>query len=147
MNALLSTHVEQVRIGADSGRGERASGFRHHTVGQANRTIPPVIVAGAEQPGTHGEAGVERKRIGQAQLGHIQGGLFLGDADESNQVVDHLGDTERSESGAVSLEKQLDLSGGWLALEKREHRKSVQDAHPFFRLSASASSDLASRRA
>lgn len=98
-------------IGRGESRPETASGLRSDAVGDAHRSVGPVVVARPHQTGTEREVGVDGKRVGDPELRDVQHGLFFGGADDSDQVVDDLGKAQRGQHGIAAFEELAHVRG------------------------------------
>ncbi len=93
-------------VSADLGR---------HAVRQADRTTCPVVAASAEAAGRCGQLAIDHDGVVKTQLREIEACfLFIG-ASKPNEVVDHLGDSARSERTA-GIDELVDFASGRFVL-------------------------------
>lgn len=82
-----------------------------HAVGQADCPSPTVIATGPQPTRPACQISVDRERSRQAKLGQIEHRVLLVDADQSDQVVEHLGDAEHRERRQRSSASRRTTSG------------------------------------
>ena len=102
-------------------------GFRGDAVGHADGAAFAVVVAGAESAGGGGDVWGDGDAIEQAELGHIEGCIFLVGSDDTNQMVEDLGDSDGGQVGVARFQDGLHLGGGWFSLEEGEDGVGVED--------------------
>jgi hypothetical protein len=54
-------------------------------------------------------------------LREVEDGFLLGHTDDPYEVVHDLGNAERGQCCATGIDESSDVSGGWFALEQRQH--------------------------
>lgn len=109
-----------LRVGCGSGS---------NAVGEADRTSGAVVVAGAEESCSSAQPFVDADRVEEPELSEVERGVLIAGADDSHEVIEHLGDTDRGERSGGFFEESLDVGGSGFALEQSEHRIGVEDGH------------------
>lgn len=91
------THVQEVWIRRGERLGRAASSLGGDTVGHAHRASSAVIVPGTQSSCGCTQGGVGGSRFEQAQLGQIQRGVLLIGSRHPDQLVQNLGQADRSQ--------------------------------------------------
>ena len=138
------TRIEQRRVGASKWLAAVPGRLRSHAVGEADRTTCPVVAARTKAARRSSQVAVDRDGVVEPQLCQIKGGLLLVGASKSNEVVNHLGDTDRRQRATVD-DELFNLAGSGLVLQERQHRIGIEDGQR--RATRSVSSRRESRRA
>jgi len=114
-------------------------------VSHAYGTSGSVVVPGAQSAGSYTDGYVDDEPFEETELGEIERGVFLVDADKTDEMVDDVGHSDSGERGATGIEQQAYLRRGPLTPQVGDDRVSVQDSQR--RVSCVASSRRARRRA
>lgn len=113
--------------------------FRGDAVREADSTVASVVVRGSEETSPHRDGRLERWRVGEAELRHVEGRVVWLRAGEPDEMIQHLGYAQDGQRGLfVPGEKLLDITRCWFVLEQGEDGVRVENDHR--RRSAFASS-------
>ena len=120
------TRIQERRVRSCEWSAAASTDLGRHAVRQADRTKCPVVAASAEAASRCGQLAIDRDGVVKTQLCEIEAGfLFIGSS-EPNQVVDHLGDSDRRERTA-GLDELFHFASGRFVLEERKYRVGVED--------------------
>jgi hypothetical protein len=138
------TRIEKRRVGRRKWPAAVSSGLRRHAVGEADRTACPVVTAGTQAARRRSQIAIDHDGVVKPELCQVETGFLLIGASKPNEVVDHLGDTDRGQ-GTTVVDELFDVAGRGFVLQERQHRIGIEDGQR--RVARSASCRRASRRA
>ena len=67
-----------MRVCAREGRVAHSRSLCCDAVGQAHSTMSSVVVTGAQKAGAESQRGIDRHRVGEAELSDVQGCIVFG---------------------------------------------------------------------
>jgi hypothetical protein len=138
--------VEQVGVGGGEWASRGSCGFRGDAVGQADRAVGAVVVAGAQTSGGVAGSGVDGQRFEQAELGEVEDGVVLLGSGQADQMIEDLGQSDRSQRAVTGLDQRPNVIGGGLVAEVGDDGVGVENCHRR-RWAAVSSPRRAARRA
>ncbi|HVB94263.1 MAG TPA: hypothetical protein VND67_08075 [Acidimicrobiales bacterium] len=92
-----------MRIGCGQGFHPGTSDLSSDAIGHTHRAAGPVVSPGTEPACGRAHRGVDDDPVDQAELGEVEGGIFLVDADDAYEMVKNLGHANCSQHGGVGV--------------------------------------------
>lgn len=118
--------IEQVRVRRGKGPGLKAGDLSRGAVGKAHGAPAAVIMASAQPTGCQPHRRIDGNPVEQAKLSDIESSVFLVRTKDAYEMIDHLGDSERSKR-RIAGEECPHLRCGRLALEKGKHGERIKN--------------------
>ena len=123
---LEMTCIQERRVRGCERSAATSADLGRHAVRQADRTTCPVVATSAKAAGRCGQLAINHDGVVKTQLREIEAGLLFIGASEPNEVVDHLGDSDRRERTA-GVDEPFDFASGRFVLEEGKYRVGVED--------------------